>query len=397
MSSDTSRIRLTFHVQTLLAGGIEKVLLELLQGLSHERYDITLLITHHLGAHEVLKPQLPAHVTVKYLLEADYLNRAKRKKMTAKISVVEKLLSELILPGIQARIIRKRLAELTAEADVFIDFDMTLGAYHDFIRSKRRVAYCHFSLANYWNGNRRKLDKLARRLAKNDRVIMLCDEMKAEAAAMYPFLEPKLARLYNALDIDRVKQMSTESLGEFARFETEPFLLSVGRLQESQKDFTTLIKAYAKSVRESSIPEPLVIVGKGGYQEQLEALAAAEGVSDRVIFAGFHTNPYKWMARCKLFLFSSKYEGLPTVLIEALSLGAAIIGTACPTGVREILMDGKAGVLTPVGDVAAMAAAIPALLNDEARKAAFRAASSEIVRQFDIRYMVGEFERIVVG
>lgn len=391
------RKKLLFHVQTLLAGGIEKVLLELLQALPADRFDVRLLITHHLGDKEVLRSQVPAHIPVQYLLEPRWLNWAKKKKMTANISVAEKLLSELILPPVQKRIISRRLWELTGDVDVFIDFDMTLGAYHDAIRAKRKVAYCHFSFSNYWNGKRSKLNVLAARLQRNDCVIMLCDEMKEEAAAMYPALAPKLERLYNALDLERIGQRATEPLDGFAEFENTEFLLSVGRLQESQKDFTTLIRAYAQCVRSSQISEPLVIVGKGGSLEELQQLAAQEGVAERVHFAGFQSNPYKWMKRCKAFLFSSKYEGLPTVLIEALSLGCPIVATACPTGVREILMDGQAGTLVPVGDVDAMSLGIAGLLQDTKKPEAYRKASGAIIQQFDIRYMLREFERIVVA
>ncbi len=390
------KIKLLFHVQNLLSGGIEKVLLELLQALPPERYEIGLLITHHLGEKEVLRSQVPAHVTVHHLLEARWLNWAKKKKMTANITPVEKLLAEMILPPFQRRVIARRLATLTEGAGVFVDFDMTLGAYHHVIRAARKVAYCHFSLAHYWGGRRRKLDVLASRLQQNDRVIMLCDEMKEDAALMYPALAPKLARLYNALDMERVRRMALEPLTGFERFESEPFLLSVGRLQESQKDFTTLIRAYAQCVRTQGLKEPLVIVGKGGYQEALQSLARELGMADRIVFAGFQSNPYKWMARAKLFLFSSKYEGLPTVLIEALSLGCSIVATECPTGVREILMEGRAGMLVPVGDPAAMSEAIAGLVDDTVREAAYREAAGGILRQFDIRYMISEFERIVV-
>jgi glycosyltransferase involved in cell wall biosynthesis len=388
--------KLLFHVQLLLAGGIEKVLLELLQGLPADKYDISLLITHNLREKEVLKSQIPAHIPVHYLLEARWLNWAKKKKMTANITVPEKLLAEMVLPPFQSRVIARRLAELTDGVDVFIDFDMTLGSYHDAIRAKRRVAYCHFSFANYWGGKKRKLDVLAKRLQQNDRVIMLCDEMKDEAAAMYPLLAPKLSRLYNALDLERIKERAEEPLNGFEQFEGKEFLLSVGRLQESQKDFSTLIRAYANSVKESGVQIPLVIVGKGGSQQDLEDLARQQGVGELITFTGFQSNPYKWMKRCKMFLFSSRYEGLPTVLIEALSLGCPIIATECPTGVRETLMDGETGILVPVGDAKAMSQSIYSLINDTKKPEAFRKASGAILRQFDIRFMIEEFERIVV-
>lgn len=392
------RKTILFHVHNFLAGGIEKVLLDLLQAIDPARFRVILSIAHYLGDKEVLRPQVPAHVEIRYIVESPLLNYAKKKKMTGKLSVAEKALAELIVPFFVKRLHREKLAAWSKEVDVIVDFDMTLGSYHAAMTAARKIAYCHFSFAHYWNGNRRKLDKLAHRLALYDKVVMLCDEMKEDAAAMYPFLEPKLVRLYNALNLERIRERGQEPLpAEYAGLMKKGFLLSVGRLQASQKDFSTVIRAYATAVRNANIAEWLVIAGDGSAKEELQELARHEGVGDRVVFVGFQSNPFLWMAKCRLFLFGSRYEGLPTVLIEAQSLQCPIIATACKTGVRELLMHGRAGTLVEVGDHVAMGAAIPAVLNDASLRAAYREAAAPFLRLFDIGHMIGEFEKIVVG
>lgn len=391
------RKTILFHVHNLLAGGIEKVLIDLLQAIDPQRYRVILSIAHHLGDKEVLRPLVPAHVEVRYIVDKPLLNYAKKKKMTGKLNVAEKALAELITPFFIKRLHRRKLKAWAEEVDVFIDFDMTLSSYHEAMGAKRKIAYCHFSFAHYWNGNRRKLDKLAGRLAHYDRVVMLCDEMKEDAAAMYPFLAPKLVRLYNALNLDRIRTMAEERIGQYESLREKGFLLSLGRLQASQKDFATVIKAYAAAVRDSNIGEWLVVAGDGSAKGELQELARQEGVGERVIFPGFQSNPFQWMARCRLFLFGSLYEGLPTVLIEAQSLQCPIIATACKTGVRELLMQGKAGWLVEVQDDRAMAAAIPQVLNNEALRASYREAAKPFLQLFDISHMIRSFEEIVVG
>ena len=94
-------------------------------------------------------------------------------------------------------------------------------------------------------------------------------------------------------------------------------------------------------------------------------LAEQLGISNYVHFLGFCANPYPWISRCKLYVQSSKFEGLPTTLIEALLLDKDIVATDCPTGPREILNAGEAGLLTPVGDVEKLAAAMYNALCDE--------------------------------
>ncbi len=388
---------LLFHVNSLLAGGIEKVLIELLSGLDPAKYKIKLSIAHNLGELELLKDQLPAHVSVSYILNSSVLNNTKKKKVLQTISLPEKLFEDLVLPPFKRRLHIKKLTQLIQNVDVVIDFDMTLASYTNLLRHKKTVAYCHFSFSHYWNGNKTKLNKLAGRLSKYKKVVMLCDEMKDNAIRDYPFLAENVVRIYNAVDTSRIKALAEESLGEYSHLLQNGYFLSVGRLAESQKDFTTLIRAYATAVKKYSIKESLVIAGAGYSLPALETLAKELGIAEKVVFTGFQENPYKWMKNCKLFLFSSKFEGLPTVLIEALSLSCPVIATATPTGVAETLMHGKAGILIKMGDDNAFAEAIHKLNTDPALQQAFRENAKEILQKFEIQYMVQEFERLIVG
>jgi glycosyltransferase involved in cell wall biosynthesis len=132
-------------------------------------------------------------------------------------------------------------------------------------------------------------------------------------------------------------------------------VLATGRLT-AQKDFTTLIRAFCK-VREV-YPVRLLILGEGEDRPALEALIGQLGLEQEVSLPGFVANPYAFMAHASLFALSSRWEGLPTVLIEALYCGLRVVATDCPSGPREILQGGRYGQLVPVGDVDALAQAI---------------------------------------
>jgi len=134
-----------------------------------------------------------------------------------------------------------------------------------------------------------------------------------------------------------------------------PVILGVGELC-MRKDFATLIRAFAQ-VR-SQRPCRLVILGKGRQHDELLALAGQLGVSEDVDLAGFQPNPYSFMQHAAVFAFTSKWEGLGFVSIEALAVGTAVVSTDCPSGPREILQDEKYGALVPVGDHEALAASI---------------------------------------
>lgn len=388
---------IVFHINLLLAGGIEKVLIDLLRALDPSRYRIKLSLGYNLEELEILKDKIPKHVEICYIVDDKRLSFTKKKKIAGNISAPVKLYGDIVLPYFQKKAWNKNLPGIIKDADVIVDFDTTLAPYYKLLDGRKKIAYSHFSLAHYWkeNANVSRRDKLARRLAHYDTIITICDEMKEEMEAMYPELKEKIVRLYNALDFEKIRTMSTEAISGFDEIANRDFLLWVGRLNESQKDATTLIKAYAACVRKYNIPEILVLVGDGPSRKDLEELAATEGMKDRVFFTGFDANPYKWMARAKLFLFASKFEGLPTVLIEALSLGKPIIATACPTGVKEILMQGKAGTLTQPGDTDELCESIFQLLNDNEAQHHYLECSQKILKEFDIREVIKNFERLL--
>ena len=140
-----------------------------------------------------------------------------------------------------------------------------------------------------------------------------------------------------------------------------PVILGVGRLTH-QKDFHTLLEAFA--IVRGQRKCRLMILGEGEDRDSLEALARKLGVAADVRLIGFATNPYKYMARSSVFVLSSRYEGLPNVLIEAMGLATPVVSTDCPGGAREILLDGKLGPLVPVGDSQALANELGSILGD---------------------------------
>lgn len=142
-----------------------------------------------------------------------------------------------------------------------------------------------------------------------------------------------------------------------------PVILGVGRLVE-EKGFDVLLRAFAR-VREEMRCR-LLLLGEGPLRSSLTEEAAALGVAADVELAGFVSNPFAFMARCRVFVLSSRTEGLPNVLIQALALGAPVVSTDCRSGPREVLEDGRLGRLVPVDDAAAMAEAIAETLRSPA-------------------------------
>lgn len=134
-----------------------------------------------------------------------------------------------------------------------------------------------------------------------------------------------------------------------------PVILGAGRLTK-QKDFATLISAF--SLLRSKRAARLVILGEGDERPKLEGQVRDLRLEQEVDLPGFVDNPFKYMKRAAVFVLSSRWEGLPNTLIQALALGTPVVSTDCPNGPAEILEGGKLGRIVPMGDIASLASAI---------------------------------------
>jgi glycosyltransferase involved in cell wall biosynthesis len=156
-----------------------------------------------------------------------------------------------------------------------------------------------------------------------------------------------------------------------------PIILGAGRLTH-QKDFSTLIRAFAR-LRETH-PCRLIILGEGRQAASLRALAVGLGVDQALDLPGFTDNPYSYMAHAQLFVLSSRWEGSPNVLTEALALGTPVVATDCPSGPAEILQAGRYAPLVPVGDWQALAGAMARVLDAPPEREFLR----EAVREYTV-------------
>ena len=148
-----------------------------------------------------------------------------------------------------------------------------------------------------------------------------------------------------------------------------PVILSAGRFS-AQKDYPTLVKAFAR-VAETR-PCRLIILGEGGRRRSLERLVSRLGLTKLVSLPGWMENPFAFMSRAALFVLSSRFEGLPGVLVQALACGCPCVSTDCPAGPAEVLQGGRLGPLVPVGDPIRLAEAMVSALDRPGRRQTLR-------------------------
>lgn len=179
-----------------------------------------------------------------------------------------------------------------------------------------------------------------------DVVVPVSQALGEQLQTLYNVPQSKLNVIYNLYDIEKIRKLAAEPLPKAVEpIFAKPTLVNVGSLV-AQKGQEFLIRAFAQAARKVSGLQ-LAIIGQGELEGYLRRLAEEEGVGNAVHFLGFDSNPYRYLARAKAFVLTSRFEGFPNVLAEAMICGLPVIATDCKTGPREILGDSQHGFLLP--------------------------------------------------
>jgi glycosyltransferase involved in cell wall biosynthesis len=174
---------------------------------------------------------------------------------------------------------------------------------------------------------------------------------------------------------------------------TAPVVAAAGRLTQ-QKGFDELVEAF-RTVADRHPDWSLHVYGAGPLRESLERQIVALGLTDTVVLKGFSTSLPRELAGASIFAMSSRYEGFPLALIEAMGVGLPPVAFASSPGTIEILDDGAAGVLVPPADVPALAEAICTLIENPARRAELGAAARSSVEKYSAAAVDDQWEAMI--
>jgi glycosyltransferase involved in cell wall biosynthesis len=324
--------KLAFFLPNLQLGGVERVTLYLAEGFSGIGRNVELVLSNATGDY---LSSVPRHIAIKdlqaprVLLCFTRLRQYLARERPAVLLTAQDYATPLAL--IANRLVRHRAK--------------TVVILHGMISRETKNSKNLRGKATPW------LLKCCLRWA--DEIIAVSQGTARDVAKTVGFPVEKIQVVYNPVILPDFSARCQEKINHpWFTPGSPPVIIAAGRL-ERVKSYHTLIRAFAR-VR-SRIDARLLILGEGEERAHLAQLAEELQVRADVSLPGFVKNPLPYLSQARVFVLSSRYESLPTVVIEALAAGTPVIATDCPGGIREILPDGKNwGCLIPMDDIEAM-------------------------------------------
>jgi len=226
-----------------------------------------------------------------------------------------------------------------------------------------------------------------------DKIITVSKAIKRVLEEDFSIPPEKIKVVYNPVSLEEIIFKSQKAVEHpFFKDGNAQVIISAGRLVKLKR-YDRLLRVFSL-IRKSQKTARLIILGKGILKRELENLALKLKINKFVSFVGYKDNPYAWMSKADIFVLSSAYEGFPNVLIEAMACGVPVISTDCLSGPREIITNGKNGILVPVGDERKLAEAILDLLNNEKKRKKFSLEAKKRVKDFEAKKIVTQYAKL---
>jgi len=224
-----------------------------------------------------------------------------------------------------------------------------------------------------------------------DGVICLSDAMANDMVNKLGIPANKAVRIYNPVEVQRVREMADK--GENPYSSAGPQLVAAGRLSK-EKGFDVLIAAMPLVLRQFP-GAALVILGQGQLKQQLVQQAQDLGLAQSVRLLGYRQNPWPYYRHADVFVLSSRFDGMPNAVLEALALGTQVVATDCPGGIREIQSCDPEMILVPPEKPDALAEGIISVLRQRQHGGPARHRRQPDLAKFDLQHAVAEYSRLL--
>ena len=361
-----NRRRVLFLIPSLRGGGAERVIVTLLRHLDRHRFSLALAVVDTRGA--VFLEHLPTDVEL-----IDLRCRRVRYAIPEIMALIWRRRPEAVFSTLgHLNLALAMLRPLLPTGVRYVARETTVPSHG--------VKEYRFPFA--WAQITRLFYPLF------DLVVCQSTAMQSDLVEHFSFPEKKTVLIHNPVDIEFILGMAQDGNRPTATDPDSIGFVAAGRLG-SEKGFDLLIEAFAL-LKDSRVQ--LDILGEGPLRDELEQLVRSKGLSDQIRFVGFQANPYAWFARADAFVLSSRYEGFPNVVLEALACGTPVIATPAPGGVREILDDIAECHVAEAVSANSLSLAIAAFISGSRERVPATA-----VAPYALERIVGQYEQVLLS
>lgn len=225
-------------------------------------------------------------------------------------------------------------------------------------------------------------------LRNADGIVVASKGMKVECIKYFS-ADPEIIEIIpNSVNTEEIINKTFEDID--VELPSNTFLLTALSRFEKEKNIPLLLWAFADVVKKERAT--LLLIGEGSELDSLVQLSHELGINNNIIFAGYQTNPYKYLKKCDIFIHTCLFEGFANVIIEAMACGVPVIATDCPYGPRDIITNGENGLLVNMNDRKALAKAIIMLMHDKNLRQSIAQKGLNRSKDFSLTAMVHGYE-----
>ena len=307
------KIKVLFRHRSMEMGGVERVLLNLLENLPREIFDITFFLTLDQGE---LRNSIPKDIKLVTLQKGK--EDMSHNKLLRTLQLIKRNLTLLFYrknPKLLYQNIIKENFDIEI-APTYAEFDNILSSP----LKSRKIAWFHTDVS-YDPDQERVLNRI-NALKKFDFVIFGSKQTRDVIKDLYQIEYPKSSVIYNAIKIDEVRKRSSEFP---VNYETRPVFSSMGRLH-SRKNYHTLMRIH-KRLLDEGFPHSIAVIGGGGEMENLKNQAKELGVEKTFLLLDSQINPYPYIKNSDYFVLPSESESYPLTIGEVMGLNIPIVST----------------------------------------------------------------------
>lgn len=373
--------KLLFIVDSLNGGGAEKVLYDILKNINLSKYKIELFLIENKGVYIEKIKKLEIDINYLFKERKDFINNIIYRKFK---SMIIRILRHFYC---KYPLLIKKLKNKNYDIEIaFLEGYSTVLVANRKNNSKK-IAWIHTDLLKHKVLNN-TLEKKS--YQKINKIICVSEDSKKSVLELYPENKDKMQVIYNPIDKKNILEKSKEEIN--IKFNKNKInIMTIGRLIKI-KGYDILLQSHNKLIKEG-LNYNLIILGEGPERNNLEKYIKENNLENNTQLLGFKENPYSYLKEMDIFISSSRYEGYPLVLCEALCLEKPIIATNC-TGPKEILENGKYGLLAEVENMDDLAIKMKKLILDKKLREKYSELSKKRAEIFNMRKTMQEIEKL---